>query len=345
MILKFILSIINALPIEVFDLLYFRRPLRIDGLTLNNKARFLCYLDSKAAKSIEETPLEEIRAGMEVMAPALAGKKPKLSEVHDITFETSGSPIPARLYKPNSDRNLPVLIYYHGGGYIRGSLDSHDVLCRKLAAYGSFAVFSVEYRLAPEFRFPAAIEDAKAAFTFITTEGADLGLDPMQVAVGGDSSGGCLAAVTAQLALQEKGALPVFQLLLYPTMDAHLTAESHKLFADGFFLSHERIQAYRDMYLNTVAERDDFRASPLLKPDLAGLPPALIITAGFDPLRDEAETYASLLQQAGVPVGLVRFPGMVHGFMSLTAALPEADRALKQAAMAVSHAFQPTADD
>ncbi len=340
MILKLLLSIINALPIGVFDLLYLGRPLRADGLKINNKARFLCHLDSKSAKPLRDTPLEEIRATMEFMAPALAGKKPDVADVQNITFETRSGSLPARLYKPNGSIPLPVLIYFHGGGYIRGSLDSHDVLCRKLAAYGSFAVFSVDYRLAPESRFPAAVEDAHAALTFITEEGGSLGLDICRVAVGGDSSGGCLAAVASQLAKRNGSKLPIFQLLLYPTMDAHLRAESHKLFADGFFLSHERIEAYRDMYLNSVAERDDYRASPILNPDLAGLPPALIITAGFDPLRDEAETYAGLLQKAGVPVGLVRFPGMVHGFMSLTAALPEAEKALKQAAMAVAHAFQ-----
>ncbi|MCR9213532.1 MAG: alpha/beta hydrolase [Proteobacteria bacterium] len=345
MILRLLLSLINALPIGVFDLLYMGRPLRIDGLKINNKARFLCHLDSKSAKPLSETPLEEVRASMEVMAPALAGKKPKVAEVQNITFETPAGSLPARLYKPEPNSTPPVLIYFHGGGYIRGSLDSHDVLCRKLAAYGSFAVFSVDYRLAPENRFPAAVEDASAALNFMAEEGGSLGLDTSRIAIGGDSSGGCLAAVAAQLAKQNGTALPAFQLLLYPTMDAHLTAESHKLFADGFFLSHERIQAYRDMYLNSAQERDDYRASPLLNPDLAGLPPALIITAGFDPLRDEAESYGSLLQKAGVPMGLVRFPGMVHGFMSLTAALPEADKALKQAAMAVSHAFQPSETD
>lgn len=233
---------------------------------------------------------------------------------------------------------MPLLVYFHGGGYIRGSLDTHDGLCARLAVHGNFAVLSVDYRLAPEHRFPAAVEDAIAAYRWAAENAAALGLDATRIAVGGDSSGGCLAAVTAQ---QLRGGTdaPLFQLLFYPTLDAHFSAASHETFADGFMLTRPRMEAYRDLYLNSPAERDDVRASPLLALDLAGLPPALIVTAGFDPLRDEAESYGRALKAAGIHVGMVRFPGMIHGFLSMTGMFREAERALREAAGALKVVF------
>jgi acetyl esterase len=336
---KLIICIIVSLPEGFYDLLYLYRHVEIDGQRLNNKARVLCWIDNKTAKPVLTTPVKTTRQNMEMIAGQLAGKPPKLHSIEDMALTAPQGDIPARLYRPNGSDKLPVLLYYHGGGYIRGSLESHDTLCAKLAKYGDFAVLAVDYRLAPEVKFPGAVEDAVAALKWVQENGDSLGLDTTRIAVGGDSSGGCLAAAVAQQAKILGMVLPQFQLLLYPTLDAHLSSPSHQLFAKGFFLSHERIQAYRDMYLNSATERDDVRASPLLNPDLVELPPALIITAGFDPLRDEAEQYAKALKEAGVAMGLVRFPGMVHGFMSLTAVLPQAEKALKQAADAVKHAL------
>ena len=340
MIERLLIKLIAALPDGIFNLLYLYKHVKIDGQQLNNKARILCDIDRKTAVSVLDTPVETTRANLERLAGTLAGARPRLAAIENFQIPSDAGPISVRLYKPTKDATLAVLIYYHGGGYIRGSLDSHDVLCARLAKYGRFAVLSVDYRLAPEAKFPAAVDDAFTALRWVQDHGADYGLDPSRIAVGGDSSGGCLAAVAVQQAKAHGIALPCFQLLLYPTTDAHLMSPSHQLFADGFFLSHDRIRAYRDLYLNTATERDDYRASPLLTPDLSDLSPALIITAGFDPLRDEAESYGKALQAAGVNVGAVRYPGMVHGFMSLTAVLPQADKALRQSADALRHAFE-----
>ena len=335
---RLLIALIALLPESFFRLCYGLKPVVIDGQRLDSKARLLCDIDRKTATPVRDTPVETTRANMERLADALAGKRPRLQSTEDIDLSTATGPLPARLYRPTTDPSLPVLVYYHGGGYIRGSIASHDGLCARLARYGGFAVLSVDYRLAPEHKFPAAVDDAITAFDWAVQYGADYGLDPEKVAVGGDSSGGCLAAAVAQQAKARGGARPVFQMLLYPTLDAHLSADSYQLFEDGYFLTYDRIRDYRDMYLNTAAERDDVRASPLLNPDLAGLPPALIITAGFDPLRDEAESYGRALQAAGVRVGAVRYPSMVHGFMSMTALLPQADKALRQAAEALRRA-------
>jgi acetyl esterase len=336
---RLLLALIAVLPDSFFSLCYGFKPVMIDGQRLNSKARLLCDIDRKTATPVRETPVETIRANMERLAGSLAGKRPRLHSTQDIEIPVDSGVIPARLYKPVDAPSLPVLVYYHGGGYIRGSLDSHDGLCARLAKYGGFAVLSVEYRLAPEHKFPVAVEDALTAFDWAVTQGAEHGLDSLKVAVGGDSSGGCLAAAVAQMTKARGKAMPVFQMLLYPTLDAHLTAESYKLFEDGFFLTYDRIRDYRDMYLNNAQERDDTRASPILNSELDGLPPALVITAGFDPLRDEAESYAKALQAAGVGVGTVRYPSMVHGFMSMTAILPQAEKAVHQAAAALRHVF------
>ncbi|USG59497.1 alpha/beta hydrolase [Sneathiella marina] len=292
-----------------------------------------------SSKPVNLETLNDNRVGMEKLALALGGPVPHVHLVENFSVPCSSGPINVRCYKPNTDLPLPVLIYFHGGGYIRGSLDSHHDLCARLAAYGDFAVLSVDYRLAPENKFPAAIDDSIAVFKWVQSHGAEYGFMQDKIAVGGDSSGGCLAIVTAQEAKRQQLPLPVFQLLFYPTTTAYFDSRSHKLFSKGFFLSTERMENYRDLYLNSVAERDDYRASPLLNPDLANLPSALVITAGFDPLRDEAEEYAKALGNCEVPVGVIRYDGMVHGFVSLTAVLPAADKALRQAADALRHCF------
>ncbi|MAL79603.1 MAG: hypothetical protein CMN55_10910 [Sneathiella sp.] len=342
---RLIAALLAALPSSFFSLFYGFRPLVIDGQKLDAKARLLCDLDRKSASPVTIEGLAENREKLEKVSSLLAGKPPRLPSIQDITIRSGSDDFPARLYRPLDEPSLPVLVYYHGGGYIRGSLDSHDGLCARLAKYGGFAVLSVGYRLAPEARFPAAVEDSCAALRWVSEKGTDYGLDSSRLAVGGDSSGGCLAAVVAQQAASQGGPLPLFQMLFYPTLDAHLSAPSHAMFADGFFLTRARMEGYRDMYLNNASERDDIRASPILNTDLAGLPPALIVTAGFDPLRDEAEEYGKALQAAGVNVGVVRFPAMVHGFMSMTGVFPEAEKALHQAADALAHVFAVAAQD
>jgi len=339
MIQDLLIKLVVSLPTGIFDLLYIFRQRRIDDLVLDNKARFLCFLDSLSSKPVNRSTLNDNREGMEKLAHSLSGPTPHVNSVEDFTVASTAGPINVRSYKPNTKLALPVLIYFHGGGYIRGSLDSHHDLCARLATYGDFAVLSVDYRLAPEDKFPAAVDDSIAVFKWVQSHGAEYGFMQDKIAVGGDSSGGCLAIVTAQEAKRQQLPLPVFQLLLYPTTTAYFDSPSHELFSNGFFLSTERMENYRELYLNSIADRDDYRASPLLNPDLADLPPALVITAGFDPLRDEAESYAKALGDNNVPVGVIRYDGMVHGFISLTATLPAADKALRQAAEALRHNF------
>jgi len=333
-------QLLCKIPNGVFNLLYAGRRIRKDGQVLNAKTQLLCKVAAKQTPPVAEETVENARAQLENLSAAFGGEHIPLPYVQELTIPGPARPIPARLYKPrDTDEKLPVLVGFHGGGYIRGSVDSHDGMFRRLAKFGDFAVLSVDYRLAPEHKFPAAVDDAYAALRWVQENGASKGLDPERVAVGGDSSGGNLATVACLDAKRNGTPQPVMQLLIYPTTNANFEAPSHTLFSEGFFLTEERMNWYRDCYMNNPSERDDPRASPLLAEDVSGLAPALILTAGFDPLRDEAEEYAASLKDAGGPVGNIRYEGMVHGFMSLSGLLPEADKALNTAAQSLKSAF------
>ncbi len=334
-------KLLGKIPVGFFNLLYLGRRIKKDGQLLNSKAQFLCAVVDKQSVPIDEETVEAARSQIESLATTLGGDYIPLPYVEDFTIPGKGGVIPVRLYKPSdTDEPLPVFIGFHGGGFIRGSVNSHDGLFRRLAKYGNFAVLSVEYRLAPEHKFPAAVDDAYTALRWVQENGLSKGLNPQKIAIGGDSSGGNLAAVACQDAKRNDTPQPLIQALIYPTTDSHFTAHSHTLFSKGFFLTEERMHWYRDHYLRNAADRDDPRASPLIEEDLQGLAPALVITAGFDPLRDEAEDYARKLKNSDVPVGVVRFDGMVHGFSSLSGLLPDADKSLKIIADAVSEKFK-----
>ena len=238
---------------------------------------------------------------------------PAVGEVRSL--QTPGG-VPLRLVRPRAVGVHPVLVYFHGGGWTIGDLDTHDVLCRQLCIASGAAVLSVDYRLAPEHRFPAAVDDCIAATRWLQAEAATLGLDGTRVAVGGDSAGGNLAAVVA-LALRDAGAPPpVCQLLIYPATDQRAAAPSHTTNAQGYLLTADSIGYYRGHYLPDPASWHDWRASPLLAADLSRLPPALVLTAGFDPLRDEGRQYADALSAAGNRVQYVCFERQVHGFIT-----------------------------
>lgn len=327
-------------PDGVFNLLYLGRRDKKQGQVLNSKLQLMCRVSEKQTVPVEQETMENTRAQLDFLAIAFGGDEVHLPYVEDFTLPGPGGVLPVRLYKPSdTDTPLPVLVYFHGGGFIRGSIKSHDGVCRRLAKMGGFAVVSVEYRLAPEHPFPAAVDDAYAALRWVQEHGTTKGLDTAKIAIGGDSSGGNLAAVAVQDAKRNGTPQPVIQMLIYPITDAHFQTPSHTEFGMGYFLTTERMNWYRDSYLNSAQEQDDLRASPLLSNDMEGLAPALIITAGFDPLRDEGEDYARKLKDAGVPVGVVRFDGMTHSFASLNGFIKEADEALETAANAVSNAF------
>jgi acetyl esterase len=206
-------------------------------------------------------------------------------------------------------------VFFHGGGFVFGDLDTHDGVCRLLCRHAGAHILAVDYRLAPENPFPAAVEDARAALDWAFANAGRLGADPCRIGVSGDSAGGNLAAVVSQLAARDGGPAPVLQLLIYPAMDSTGRHRSRELFADGFFLTKAHIEWFETHYLGADRARGlDPRVSPLLAEDLSGLPPTLVVTAAFDPLRDEGEAYAEALRAAGTPARVRRFPGLIHGF-------------------------------
>ena len=224
--------------------------------------------------------------------------------------------IDVRVYRPSAPGPLPLLVYAHGGGFVFCDLDSHDGLCRRLANLASCVVVSVGYRRAPEHRWPTAAEDIYAATCWAAAAAAELGADPSRVVVGGDSAGANLAAVTALMARDRGGPPIAAQLLLYPVLDADFTTDSYRLFGQGFYNSRTAMQWYWDQYVPSESDRSHPYAAPL-HGDLAGLPPAVVVTAGCDPLRDEGLAYASALQDAGVPTTVLTYDGGIHGFLTM----------------------------
>lgn len=259
-------------------------------------------------------------------AGALDDPPRQVRRVEELAAPGPGGAIPMRLYVPNSAGPRPgLLVWYHGGGFVIGSLDSHDAGLRLVADEARCLVLSVDYRLAPEHKFPAAVDDAVAALGWAQEHAADLGADPARVAVAGDSAGGNLAAVVAQLtrAGGELGRPPCFQLLVYPATDLSRSTASHRTLGAGLLLTRRLIDWFVDQYVSSPEEIADPRASPLAARDLSGLAPAAVVVAGFDPLRDEGRAYARRLREAGVPTQLVEHPALVHGFITTTA-LPAA---------------------
>ena len=275
----------------------------------------------------------------------------EVAEVRTLSADGPHGAIPLRLYRPrmsgtverpDTEMPLPVLVYYHGGGWVIGDLDSHDVLCRELANASGVAVVAVDYRLGPENRFPAAYDDAYAATRWVHAHAAELGVDPQRLAVGGDSAGGNLAAAVA-LAARDRidgSDLPiVFQLLIYPATDMRCVHASHTTNGQGYLLTSDTIRYFHDHYIDDAKHDVDWRASPLLHADHSRLPPALILTAGYDPLRDEGLDYARVLGEAGNRVSYVCFERQIHGFITMGRVLDEADTAVTLCAAELKRAM------
>jgi len=272
---------------------------------------------------------------------------PPVAEVREMQCDGPAGAIPLRLYKPLPRAGstladaaaLPVLVYFHGGGWTIGDLDTHDVLCRQLANAAHCAVVSVDYRMGPEHRFPGAVHDCHAATRWVQRFAEPLGLDPARIAVGGDSAGGNLAAVVAILA-RDSGDLPLaFQLLIYPATDMRAVHASHATNGKGYLLERETIAYYHDHYIDDRMHDQDWRASPLLHPDLSGLPPSLLLTAGFDPLRDEGLDYADALAAAGNRNTYVCFEREIHGFITMGKVIDEANTAVALCAAELARAL------
>ena len=260
--------------------------------------------------------------------------------VDDRNVPGPASPIPIRVYTPrHSPEPLPVLVWLHGGGHVVGSLESYDSVCRSLALQADCLVVSVAYRLAPEHKFPAGVDDSFAALCWVGEHAAELGGDPDRIAVGGDSAGGNLAAVCAILARDAGAPGLAFQLLVYPRTAADEELPSHHAFADGYLLTRKIIEWFHAHYRAADTDRLDFRYAPLICPDLSRLPPALVIVGEYDPLKDDGIAYAERLARAGTPAELTNYPGMVHAFFSMGGAIDAGRRAIAEAAGALREAF------
>ncbi len=256
---------------------------------------------------------------------------PELASVRALDATGPAGAIPLRVYRPltlrEHDGRSPCVVFFHGGGWVIGDLDSHDATCRTLAHEAGALVIAVDYRLSPEHKFPAAVEDAIAATNWIAANATSLGIDPARLTVCGDSAGGNLAAVVA-LNAREHGPTIAGQVLIYPATDFRMTHPSHSEPETSCLLTHSVIRWFRDHYLPTPAHGEDWRASPARADDLAGLPPAYVLTAGADPLRDEGDEYAARLRDAGVAIKHVIHPGQFHGFITMGKLLPKAGIAL-----------------
>jgi acetyl esterase len=273
------------------------------------------YLERRFATQPEAPPVGEVRA-----------------------LQTDGG-VPLRLYRPAGAGVRPVLVYFHGGGWTIGDLDTHDVLCRELCLGAGAAVVAVDYRLGPEHRFPAAVEDCVEATRWVQREAAALGVDAQRLALGGDSAGGNLAAVVA-LTLRDAGdPAPAYQLLIYPATDMRGASPSHTSNGQGYLLTADAVAYYRNHYIADPAQWLDWRVSPVLASDHRNLPPALVLTAGFDPLRDEGREYADALSAAGNRVQVVCFERQIHGFILMGRVIDEARTAVALCAAALREAL------
>jgi acetyl esterase len=268
--------------------------------------------------------------------PVSNPEPPELESAKPLSIPAAHGAIPARIYTPKSLRKSnglsPCLVFFHGGGWVIGDLDSHDVVCRKLAHEGELIVISVDYRLAPEHKFPAAADDAIAATKWVAGNAKTLGIDAAQILVGGDSAGGNLAAVVALAARDGDGPKLAGQVLIYPATDFAMSHPSHREPETSILLTHSVIKWFSNHYLSGTTDIDNWKASPARAQTLAGLPPSYVMTAGADPLRDEGDEYAARLKQAGVAVTYRHFPGQFHGFFTMGKLLPQANIALSEIA-------------
>ena len=288
----------------------------------------------------EGDPPDESRRTSKEKSKAFKGRPPEMASVVDREVPGPGGAIPIRIYTPAAGSMLPVVLYCHGGGWFMGDLDTHDVVCRKLALASSSIVVAVDYRLAPEHPFPAAVDDAYAAVLWVSRNAGSFGGDPSRIAVAGDSAGGTLSAAVSLLARDRRGPRLAGQVLFYVATDmSTFDTQSQRDFAEGYYLTRKYLEIFRSLYAPDPEDWKNPLISPLLAPSLANLPPAVVITAGFDPLRDEGEAYATRLAGSGVPVVQKRFDGIVHGFLTLDRLFPQADAAISLAGTELKKLF------
>lgn len=283
--------------------------------------------------------VEEARAGLIGMA-ALSGEPQAVGKVEDRVIPGPDGQIPVRIYTPEGTGPFPLLVFFHGGGWVLGNIDSHDAVCRALTNAADCITISVDYRLAPEYKFPAAPEDCYAATRWAADNASSCNGDATRIAIGGDSAGGNLTAVVALMARDRGGPKLVYQLLMYPVTDHYtLNTPSYQANSEGYFLTKNDMIWFWDLYVSSEDDTKHPHASPLQAQDLSNLPPAMVITAEYDPLRDEGEIYADRLREAGNQVTAKRYHGMIHGFVSFSGMVDQGKQAIEDAAAGLRKAF------
>ena len=296
----------------------------------------------EAAEAEGNPPLEsfspEEARKLAIESLKTAGGTPEpVRSIENLRIPGPDCEIPIRIYTPDAPAPRPALVYFHGGGWVVCDLDTHDVVCTAIAHRAGAVVIAVDYRLAPEHKFPAAVTDSYAATAWVASNAKRLGIDPKRISVGGDSAGGNLAAVVSLKSRDEDGPAIALQVMVYPATDlSSFDTPSYQEFGESHYLTKSEMEWFRQHYLRSMEDARDPHASPLLALDLSELPPALIITAECDPLRDEGEAYAKRLANDGVPVKYTCYPGMIHPFFSLSGAIPQAFDAIQQVANAVA---------
>ena len=309
-------------------------------MTLDPQAKaFLDHINGLVREPLHVLGAVKAREAYADRPDALGPKWRSVFAVQDRLINEAEQAIPLRIYTPiDSEQPLPVLLFYHGGGMVIGTLDGYDTLCRQLAVHSGCIVVSVDYRLAPENKFPAAVEDAYAALVWVQEHAERFNGDAQCIAVGGDSAGGNLAAVVAILARDNHLPGLVFQLLIYPATASYADSASHRRCSEGYFLERPTVLWFHNSYIRCDSDRQDFRYAPLITESLRDLPPALVIVAGYDPLRDEGVAYAQRLRDSGVGVQLQEYPGMFHPFVSLAGVLDAGQHAIEYSAQALKAA-------
>jgi acetyl esterase len=314
-------------------------PVTVDGRTLDGRTQwFLKLLARSGQPPAHRMSVADARADIDAFLPQLSGRAAPIGEIVDRTIEGPAGRMRVRLYRPAGAvaRLLPAILYFHGGGWVTGSLEAYDLPCRYICARTSCILVAVDYRLAPEHKFPAAIDDAAAAFRWLSTNAVSLGIDPARLIVAGDSAGATIATVLARLVRNDPRP-PCLQWLFYPATDLGLDSGSYKSCGEGFMLTRAEMEWSRGHYLNSLDEVADPRASPLRADDLAGVASALIYTAGFDPLRDEGKAYADKLTAAGVKTVHREFESLIHGFIGMRGAIQAAARAMDDMVAGLRH--------
>ena len=295
-------------------------------------------------KPVDQMTVQEMRDALESRVAVTGGPPEPVASVSEAQVPGTDGSIPVRVYVPDGGTApRPALVFFHGGGWVRGSLNTHDNLCRSLANGAACVVVSVDYRMAPEHVFPAAVDDCVAVTRWVADNAANLGIDATRIAVGGDSAGGNLAAVVALVLRDVDGPDLVYQLLLYPVIDRNFETPSYVDNAEGYMLTREAMRYYWRTYQPDEALADDPRASPIRARDLSGLPPALVITAEYDPLRDEGHAYARRLEAEGVPTIYSEYAGTVHGFITSAGVLDLGKQGVREAGAALREAFATAA--